>query len=196
MPLLTTFAGDALNAYGFSRAKGSAASYEQIATVIADGTSASITFSSIPSSYKHLQIRMTHRAAYSFNGNLLHRLRFNGDTGSNYDWHVLEGQGSAGSIYSQAGNNATDIRIGLTPASGTAANAFAASIFDVFDYTNTNKFKTSKTIQGSMTSAANAGLYSGLWRNTSAITSITLLNDVGFGNYVSGSRFTLYGIKG
>lgn len=174
---------------------GAAGSFEQIETVIATGSSSSVTFSSIPSTYKHLQIRMTHRAVYALDGNLFHRMRFNGDSASNYSWHVLEGTG-AGFPYSQAGTTATDMRIGQTPAGNTAANAFAASILDILDYTDTNKFTTVRSLLGSNTSARNSGLYSGSWRNTAAVTSITLLNDVGYGNYTSGSRFTLYGIKG
>jgi hypothetical protein len=171
-----------------------AGSFEQIETVIASGSTASVTFSSIPSTYKHLQIRATHRALYSFSGDLLHLMRLNGDSSSNYNWHSLAGQDS--SAYVGGGTSATSMRIGLTPAALTTANAFATSIIDILDYTNTNKHTTIKTLVGSNGTQHNVGLYSGAWRNTSAVTSLTLLNDVGFGNYTSGSRFTLYGIKG
>ena len=74
-------------------------SYESIATVtVGSGGSSSIDFTSIPSTYTHLQLRMTARCTAQSGGNPTNvYLRFNSDSGSNYAWHQLAGNGSAAS---------------------------------------------------------------------------------------------------
>lgn len=164
-------------------------SFESIATVsVGAGGSSSISFSSIPSTYKHLQIRFISNNAS--NQNVF--LRFNGDTtGANYTRHYLYGDGSSAA----AGGNVSDgqLSIGYT---STAANIFGGGVVDVLDYTSTSKNKTIRSLAGYDANGSGlVVLYSGLWSKTpEAITSISIY--AGSGNINQYSQFALYGIKG
>ncbi len=164
--------------------------YESIATGSGTGVS-SVTFSVIPSTYKHLQIRgiqRSSRAAGSDYGNIY----FNGDTtNSNYANHRLRGDGSSAS----ASGGTSDPTYGDYPAGSTTSNVFGGFIFDLLDYTNTNKNKTSRLLFGyDANGSGQINLRSGLWLSTSAVTSITIDNRGA--NFADGTSFALYGIKG
>jgi hypothetical protein len=172
--------------------------YQSIATVtVGSGGSASVTFSSIPSTYKHLQIRGIMRSSRATFGNGGSNYNFNGDTGTNYSWHSVQGDGSSAT----ARNATTTNRIATNSnaESGAPANTFGAIVFDILDYTNTNKYKTTRALAGVDINGTVAGyggiieLISGNWRSTSAITSITITADNP--NYVQYTSFALYGIK-
>lgn len=168
-------------------------SYESIATVlVGSGGQAAIDFTSIPSTYKHLQIRGIGRSLENNSGLDNPRMRFNGDTASNYNDHGLLGSGSAAS----ANNAATSyIRIGFFPLLNDLANVYGTSVIDILDYTNTNKFTTTRLLSGAdLNGSGYIGFQSGLWRNTNAITSISLYPSGG--NWAQYSQFALYGIKG
>lgn len=160
-------------------------SYESIATVNASGSS-SISFSSIASTWKHLQIR----AAYSQSATGQTNLRFNSDTGSNYTYHQLLGTGSAASAA------AGTAQVAALIAYDNKANSTYPATFvcDILDYQNTNKYKTVRTLAGTEQNSADGLIIfrSNLWLNTSAVTSITIYPDSGT---FTGS-FALYGIKG
>lgn len=167
--------------------------YESIATVtVGSGGSSSVTFSSIPSTYKHLQIRGLQRTSNTSGTNWTVNVRFNADTGSNYAYHGLRGDGSSAIAY--AGANQT-IALGII--SGDDANtalAWGVGYTDVLDYADTNKFKTIRTLTGFEENGSGmVELTSGLWRNTAAIDSITL--GAGSGNFLQYSSFALYGVK-
>ena len=167
-------------------AGGGAGSYESIATVTSSGSSATLTFSSIPSTYSSLQIR----GLYSGSGGLL--MTFNGSSSAEYARHWLRGKEglaqSTGSGYGVGYFNLTQSPVG-------DATTKHAMIFDLHDYSSTTKNKTFRMIDGydENTTLGNVTLYSGLWGNTSAVTSITLDSN---GTFASGSVFSLYGIKG
>lgn len=163
-------------------AGGETNSFELISTTILGSTSASVTFSSIPTGYKHLQIRM---AANSTASGATY-WRFNSDSGNNYSQHLLYGNGS--SVASGATTSTNAGYIGYTT---TGANIFPASIIDILDFASTTKNKTVRVLHGD--NNANIMLNSGAWYSTAAITSVSLFANV---NYVAGSRFSLYGIKG
>jgi hypothetical protein len=163
-------------------------SYDAIGTVdVGSGGTSTISFTSIPGTYKHLQIRGIMRSANSANN----PLRFNSDSGSNYTWHQLQGDGSSASTYANTPVNG--VRWGLN--SGDSSYPFA-TIIDILDYANTNKYKTVRALSGNDgtgTTSSRIGLYSGVWMNTNAITSIAITND---GNtMLQYSQFDLYGIK-
>lgn len=169
-------------------------SYESIMT--ATPTGSSFTFTSIPSTYKHLQIRsiakMTSTAASGDDGYIV---TVNGDTGSNYNWHMVYGIGS-GSTYGAGGGGSTTrmYPYGL-PFSGGSNIGWGAMVTDVLDYADTNKNKTFRFLSGYDTNGAGDMVFaSGLWMNTAAITSITIAAP--YGNFSTGSSFALYGIKG
>lgn len=162
-----------------------ATSFESIATTtVGAGGASSVTFSSLPSGYTHLQIRAMGTATAGGGRQVL--FRFNGDSGSNYNSHQLFGTGASA----------------LSDSTGTTTSGWftywdsgvGAAVFDILDYANTNKNKTTRSLGGFDLNGSGFILFrSGLWLNTSAITSITILPDSGnFGQY---SSFALYGIK-
>ena len=166
-----------------------AGAYESIATISGSGVS-TITFSSIPSTYKHLQIRMFGQAAGGSGGTV--RMRLNGDTGSNYTAHYLAGYGSTVG----AGGNVS-LNNMYTYGYSSNVNSFFSNIVDIIDYASTTKNKTLRMFGGYDSNGVNSqqiNLFSYLWLNTNAITSITIYGDGG--NFSSTTRFSLYGIKG
>jgi hypothetical protein len=122
---------------------------------------------------------------------------FNGDFGTNYSWHSLNGDG--GSATARQSTTTTRIATNTNAETGAPANTFGTIVFDILDYTNTNKFKTTRALAGVDINglvASNGGvveLVGGNWRSTSAITSITITADSP--NYVQYTTFSLYGIR-
>jgi hypothetical protein len=169
--------------------------YESIATVtVGSGGSASITFSSIPSTYQHLQIRCTtqENASGVAYDNLV--ARFNGDSSSNYSRHWVVGDGSAASAFGQASRTFAVCGFGVRNAAG--ASVFGPNVIDILDYADTNKNKTVRALAGTdWNGGGSVGLLSAGWFSTSAITSIVLSLDSSL-NFTQYSSFALYGIKG
>lgn len=171
-------------------------SFEAIDTyAIGSGGQATVTFSSIPSTYKHLQVRAICRSDISGSGNNIGMyMRFNGDTGSNYNWHEIAANGSSTPFaYGQAdsGMNVNP----HCPRAGDTASSFAGNIIDILDYTNTNKNTTVRALAANDTNGGGwVHLTSGLWRNTDAINSISFFMESS--NVAQYSHFALYGIKG
>ena len=164
-------------------------SFESIATTTLGSTSASVTLSSIPSTYTHLQIRVLGSMSASGSDDLC--LRFNSDTGSNYATHYLVGNGSTASAGSYT--SATFTRAGAN-SMPTATNTYGVAIIDLLDYANTSKYKTMRALTGNDTNGAGyVALGSGLWQSTSAINSITLYPFAS--TFTANSQFALYGVK-
>ena len=168
-------------------------SYESIATsVVGSGGSSSITFSSIPSTFKHLQIRFIARSTAATGPRAIY-LQVNSDAGNNYAVHTLSGSGSAAS----AGNSTSSNKIFVydNPAANQTASTFSAQVIDVLDYQNTNKYKTTRQLGGYDANGSGYIFFaSGLWQSTSAITSLNFTLESG--NFAEFSSFALYGIKG
>jgi len=165
---------------------------------VGSGGSSTITFSSIPSTYKHLQIRAIDRNSRSLNGmGGSIRIKFNSDaTSGNYYGHRMLGEPT--SVYASAyTGNSDGALIGESMSNSATGGIFSANIIDILDYANTNKYKTVRTLGGGNTNTTSGDgvfLYSGLWQSTSAINTITLT--VNPYNWVENSSFALYGIKG
>jgi hypothetical protein len=163
--------------------------YQSIATTVVDASAdLTITFSSIPSTYKHLQIR-----AIALSASNSVPVLFNSDTGSNYSQHYLGGQGAV----TASGGTASTSAVTLT---GIYARFLYPSepwafVIDILDYADTNKYKTVRALHGADSNGSGEiNLTSGNWRNTTAISTITLsMTATGFSQY---SSFALYGIKG
>jgi len=159
--------------------------FSSIATVtVGSGGASSITFSSIPSTYTHLQVRSL--SLNSSTSNIW--MRANSDTGANYASHFLQGDGSgaySGSYVSQSD--------GIFYGYNTTAQPMA-SVCDILDYANTNKYKISRSLQGNDTNGGgNIFFRSNLWTSTSAINALTIYCQAGsFNQY---SSFALYGIR-
>lgn len=166
------------------------ADYELIETVYPPGVT-SVQFSSIPSEYKHLQIRFTARNITSIASTQIN-LRLNGITASSYARHSLSGQGTTESSTNALSQNSIALPAAL--ALPTGAGFSSAGVIDILDYTSTTKNKTIRAFYGQITGTDNVFLGSGLFDNTSAINSITLTTVSGA--FASTSRFSLYGIMG
>ena len=164
-------------------------SYESIATVtVGSGGSSYIEFTSIPGTYTHLQIRgiLRNTGSSSSQG----KLQLNADTGTNYSWHRLYGDGSSATAYGEG--NSTTLGEFIMPNSATVFGAF---VTDILDYANTNKYKTGRTLIGNdQNGSGSIILLSGSWRNTNAVTSIKISANAD--NFAQYSHFALYGIKG
>ena len=163
-------------------------SFESIQTVtVGSGGSASVTFSSIPATYTHLQIRSI---TASSNPSASMTMNFNSDnTSANYRNHLLFGDGST--VTSNTDGNAAYIGLqgsGMTTGPGV-------QILDILDYANTNKYTTSRFASGYDANGSGYVFYGSLlWMNTAAINQIVISrNTSGFFQY---SSFALYGIKG
>jgi hypothetical protein len=173
-------------------------SYESIASVTAAGGETSLNFTSIPGTYVALQIRGISKDTYSgAAGEATDTvITFNNDGGSNYGYHQLRGNGTAAAALAATGTS--NMAAVITQVYGTATNIFGVSIVDIHDYASTTKFKTVRGFSGGDlndgTTKSNLRLGSGLWRSTSAITSIQILTVVS--GFTAGSTFALYGIKG
>ncbi len=171
-------------------------SYESIATAtVGSGGTANITFSSIPQTYTHLQIRgilKSNRTASDFTGHAW--LKINGSFGVKY--HALHGTGSTGALAGTP-SEGQGYQIAATGSTSAASNMFGACIIDLLDYTNTNKNKTIRTFSGADTNTTGGMivLTSYLVNSTSAITSISV-GGADSTNLLQYSSLALYGIKG
>ena len=164
-----------------------ATSFESIATVSVSSNTATITFSSIPQTYTHLQVR---GIARTNRNSTIDSYQFNLNGNNNTKSHELRGDGASASASS--GNVAN----GIIPGNTATASSFGAFVTDILDYTSTTKNKTVRTICGfdNNGSGGEIDFTSSFYDSTSAITSITIT--VGTGNsYVQYSHFALYGIK-
>jgi hypothetical protein len=162
------------------------ATYELIETVVLGTTTSEVVFSSLAtyaSTYKHLQLRAVTRSNRAATDSTLN-VRFNGVT-SGYFWHSL--RNGADSETSQ-----TSMRVGYSSAASSAANSFGATVIDLSDPYSTTKNKTFRSLSG--VTDSQAVLSSGSLANTSSVTSITFFD--ASGSFVTGSRFSLYGIRG
>lgn len=157
--------------------------YEAIFTETLASAQASVTFSSISGAYTDLVIAI---ASASTGTGSEFQMRFNSDTGSNYSRTSLGGNGT--SALSSRASNATKIQIESSTGMGTGQ---ATTLINVMNYANTSTYKTA------LLRASDAGKYAyavvGLWRSTSAITSIDIINEIS--TFTAGSTFSLYGVK-
>jgi hypothetical protein len=169
--------------------------YELISTTLVSSTTSSVSFdvSTLASTYKHLQIRFTGRGTGTGSNRLELRARFNNDSGTSYADHELLGDGTSVSSNGQTSRNYMYV---CSIHDSTDANLFATAILDIINFGSTSQNKTLKSFGGHYTSygSRRVGLWSALWLNSNAITSVLLYdNSSGF---VSGSRLSIYGIKG
>ncbi len=194
MPLISTLANASARGYGMF---GGAAAlpttgFVSIATVTVGTAQSTITFSSIPQVYKHLQIRFMNPAGAT-SGDI--SAQFNGDTGGNYRRHYLGGDGGGSTFSGASGASSTNVSIGY--GANTSGTYPSVGIVDILDYTNTNKYKVTRALTGQDVNGTGGYnfYFSGLWINTSAITSISIFNS-GSNNFVTNTKVALYGIQG
>lgn len=150
--------------------------YEPIATQTLSTSTATVTFSSIPSTYTDLVLvsNINDTNGYSI-------MRFNSDSGNNYSRTWMYGNGSTA-----ASNRSSNVS-GLDLKAETTSSTFAPTITQIMNYANTTTYKSVLIRQAQ---SGEVAAYVGLWRSTAAITTITITN-----NLQSGCVLTLYGIK-
>lgn len=172
-------------------------SFESIATVTGTGSSNTITFSSIPGTYQHLQIRAVMKSNGTSTDPTNVNITFNGSTAFDYASHRVLGYGTGISADGlSATNNIRLTRLSLN-SDASQANMVGVAIIDIHDYASTTKAKTVRSFYGNDVNAANslmgATLHSGLWTLTNAITSITFT--LAANNFTNQTQFALYGVK-
>ena len=170
-------------------------SYESIATsIVGAGGTNTVTFSSIPSTYKHLQIRAILKNGRTSAGTSPMYFTFNGDSTTSYASHVLYGNGASAVAEATSSQTRMTSAFGIGIASGYD-NVFTGLVADILDYATTTKNKTMKTLFGSSfnNDQLDVGLGSGLYYKTDAITSISITSpSTPLQQY---SHFALFGIK-
>jgi hypothetical protein len=159
------------------------ATYEPIATTTLGSAAASYTFSSISGSYTDLLVVVVGNSTAA--ADLF--MQVNGDTGSNYSTTQLSGTGS--SALSQRSSNRTNFNVNFNAYMSTTVAA--NYVIQIQNYSNATTYKTMLARSNNANQGVDATV--GLWRSTSAITSVTLLNNGS--TFAAGSTFTLYGIK-
>jgi hypothetical protein len=171
-----------------------ASDYESIFTTTLGSNQTTITFSSIPQTYKHLQLRILARTTRTAGTDLI-SIRMNSDSSSIYSDHFLIGDGTAPGIDRDV--SATKINIQRVASDNLSANIFSAFVIDILDYTNTNKYKTTRSLGGFDSNGdGRIVLGSGLYMSTSAISTLAL-QGIEYGtDYKTYSQFALYGVKG
>ena len=170
-----------------------AGSFDLLETQVLASSAASVTFSSLDTlaaGYQHLQIRFTARSTHS--ATTSGGMRFNSDTGNNYAWHTLEGNGSSVVSAAVTSTNQMLLMVGAVPSSNSASGIFTAGVFDILDPFNTSKTKTVRALNG-FAGGGPIRLNSGVWLNTTSVTAATLFPSSA--SWAIGSRFSLYGIK-
>ena len=120
--------------------------FDSIATTTVGTAVSSITFSSIPSTYRHLQIRGLVRSSRGVSLDSLN-VRFNGDTGNNYNIHELTGGGSSAAAQAQVSVSSL-YGANTVPTAATTASMFEPFVLDILDYASTTKYKTTRSLNG------------------------------------------------
>lgn len=162
-----------------------ASTYSQIATTTLGSAAASYTFSNIPQTYTNLVL--VTNAQTTTNQDAL-RAQFNSDTATNYSYtqlYAVSGTASSNRSSTQSG-------VRLTNGSPNSGSEFGIGTIHIPNYNNVTTYKS---ILSRNASSYISSAFGGLWRSTAAISSIKIYPESG-GNILSGSTFTLYGIKG
>ena len=161
-------------------------SYESIATAtVGAGGVSGVSFSSIPSTYQHLQLRLFFNTAGANNYSLI---KINSDsTDANYYVHYLYGNGSTVTAGAASSNRTLYFNY------PTTSNQFGVAVIDFLDYISVDKYKTIRTLAGYDSNGSGlAEFSSNLWKSTSAINRIDI---DGASNLAQYSHAALYGIK-
>jgi hypothetical protein len=173
---------------------GPSPSFESISTVTVSTAQSTISFTSIPATYSHLQLRVSARSTYADTESFF-KVNLNGDTGSNYPNHFLTGDGTNIGGYGYSTSQYAYMFLSSYPAANATSSIFGSAIIDILDYKNTNKNKTVRSFGGfDRNSAGIVRLNSSVWLSANAITSISI-TDYRTGNFAQHSSFALYGIR-
>jgi hypothetical protein len=169
--------------------------FELIATTILTSNEPSVTFGNLDqyaSIYKHLQLRMITKTNTPSQNNTTVLFRFNSDSGANYARHYLVGNGLNLLNFGQASQNTG--WLGLSNGGTSGSLEYNAIIADIFDPFSSSKNTVTRSSSGQL-GGNFIGLYSSLWNNVEIINSLEVVLS-STNNFVSGSRFSIYGIRG
>jgi hypothetical protein len=176
---------------------GAAGDYELISSTILGSSQSIVTFSNLgdySSTYKHLQIRAVARSDVS-NWTAEPLLRVNGVSTNSYAFHRVAGGGS--SVFSDAISSQTSMyRMSFTGAT-SPTSAFGVAVIDLLDAYSTTKNKTFRILNGNQSGSAPTVLIqlaSGAFFDTQSVSSLSF--DMTSSNFLAGSRFSIYGIRG
>lgn len=173
---------------------GAAPAYDHIQTSNPTGNSVQFTSLDSLTDYKHLQIRYSGRTSDFANSIQLY-MQFN-SASSGYSYHRMYGTGSA--IQSGGSDSASFIQLGQVLGSAQAGNLFGSGVIDILDFASSSKSTTTRAFTewfyDNWSTGENA-FVGGLYDSTAPITSIKIYLNAGF-NFLTGSRVSLYGIKG
>jgi len=190
----TTYTVKAVNALGSASATTtpsltSTNSFVALATYVISSTTSSVFFTNIPQNYKQLQIRAFLRMASGGYGPSIY-CYYNGDNGNNYSNEIFAGNGS--SITTTGYANTSAYVYGAGGSATGLANTMTAVIFDIYDYANTAKYKTTSAIGGwDYNGSGYVWLNNTAWYSLAPITNITLSQD---GSFAQFSHIALYGM--
>ena len=166
--------------------------YTQIATTTLGSAVSQVTFTSIPASYTDLIL--VNQYMNSANGGLF--IQYNGDAATNYSIVNLISSGSVAPSTYATGNQNYIWADTYLQGTGTVTTDRPMTVSHIMNYANTTTFKATllRSSDVRTTSSTDGTAYGGIamWRDTSAINSITVLS--GAGNFVATSMFSLYGI--
>lgn len=191
------FVGDNGTEIGPLASASGAGAMTLITDTVLGSPAASITFSSISGSYKHLlilgNIRTDRTGAYA-DGLVI---QFNSDTGANYV--QLRAQHNVNTTaYSENLGTATPQLSFILPSADSPANSFGPVKITIPSYAVTNMHKSALAESWGYQKAGTGSLFVSqggiMWLNTAAITDIVFKPNTGT-NFVAGSRLTLYGIN-
>jgi len=168
-------------------------SFESIATVsVGSGGQSTVSFTSIPSTYKHLQLRLIARGGSGSSNDSYLNLTFNSIGSSVYAAHQLFGNGS--SAQANAFSSQSVIYLNRIAGGSTNSSTFGIIVMDILDYASTSKNKTIRALGGwDDNGSGRISMTSGLYAELTAISSMTLTSESG--SFPEHSQFALYGIK-
>ena len=167
------------------------ATIEAIATTYLEADAASVTFSSIPSTYEHLQLRISGRDDDTGAATGTMGMRFTSDSGNNYAIHYVAGDGASTTAGGVASRN--NIQLYRLAGGSTQSTIYGSMAVDVLNYSDGVTYTTTRAITGMNGSDSETWFMSGLWMNTTAVNAIELVASAD--DLVRGSSFTLYGLK-
>jgi hypothetical protein len=199
-PISSTLANASAYGYRSFAAAGPVDAFYSIASANGSGSSNELTFSSIPSTYESLQLRIFTKVTDTSDDTVQGiNLYFNGSTSSEYGYHAVSGTGSTGSTLVTTDSAISFPTIGIYirgNVRATSGTTHGSMIIDLHDYASTTRNKTLRAFSGAEinTTASRINLTSGMWQNTAAISSIRIVSSGG--DFATTARFSLYGIKG
>lgn len=167
------------------------ATYEPLATTTLTGTQATIDFTSISGSYTDLVISLYAQNAAATTGTRTGLMKLNSDSTANYSYTTISGDGTTAAS-TRASSQSGGIFYAELVRNGNGTNMFGFARIQLFNYAgSTNKTILSES-SADLNGSGSVTRIVGLWRSTSAITSISLIG--GSEGFASGTRATLYGI--